>query len=55
MRRRVFDHVDPYLAPPWRDEPEPHEVWACPVCGRLEDGTGPCAHTRPTALSEEQK
>jgi hypothetical protein len=23
MRRRVFDHVDPYLAPPERDEPQP--------------------------------
>jgi hypothetical protein len=25
MRRRVFDHVDPYLAPPERDEPQPPE------------------------------
>lgn len=25
MRRRAFDQVDPYLAPAWRDEPQPPE------------------------------
>jgi hypothetical protein len=32
MRRRVFDHVDPYLAPPERDEPE-DKAPPCPSCG----------------------
>lgn len=23
--------------------------WICPHCGRWEDGTGPCSHTRPVS------
>jgi hypothetical protein len=27
--------------------------WLCPICGRLEDGTGPCAHTGPPKQDAE--
>jgi hypothetical protein len=42
MRRRVFDHVDPYLAPPERDEPQPHANCGCArLCGDDGDIDGP--------------
>jgi hypothetical protein len=30
----------------------PRKTWICPHCGRLEDGTGPCAHTYFEAMQE---
>jgi hypothetical protein len=32
---------------------QPREAWNCPICGRLEDGTGPCAHTGPPKQNAE--
>ena len=32
---------------------EPRDGWDCPICGRWEDGTGPCAHTAPPKENAE--
>lgn len=29
------------------------QVWECPICHRIEDGTGPCAHTGPPKQDAE--
>lgn len=47
--RRIFDHVDPYLSPPWRDPPEPpeEECWLAQFSDAPCDGELVAAHLIP--------